>query len=322
MNTCTPRYRSALPQLKDRPFLTDGGLETTLCFIEDWDLPEFAAFVLLDSASGRQSLNQYYQRYIDIARQHQTGLILESPTWRASAKWGALLDYSPDQLTDINRRAIELLAELRSQHATRRTPMVLSGCIGPHSDGYEPATRLSADAAAEYHWLQARAFKATAADMLCAVTMTYVDEAIGVVRAAESVDMPVAISFTVETDGRLPTGPSLAEAINRVDTAVAEPPAYYMINCAHPEHFIEQLRDGGDWLQRIGGLRGNASTKSHAELDAATELDDGDPSAFGQVHVTLKDLLPNLGVFGGCCGTDHRHVQAIAESALGSAHIL
>ncbi|MFK7915474.1 MAG: homocysteine S-methyltransferase family protein [Pseudomonadales bacterium] len=316
MTRCKSPYRRELPQLKERPFLTDGGLETTLCFQEGWELPEFAAFVLLDSASGRQSLQSYYRRYIAIALKHRAGLILESPTWRASLDWGERIGYNPTELNDINHRAIDLLAELRDQSANPSTPMVISGCIGPQGDGYAPESRMSADAAAEYHWVQARTFAASAADMLSALTMTYTDEAIGVVRAAEAVEMPIVISFTVETDGRLPTGPSLEDAIETVDQATLVPPAYYMINCAHPEHFTPQLNNGGQWLKRIGGLRSNASTKSHAELDDTTELDDGNPADFGLAHTRLQALLPRLGVYGGCCGTNERHIQAVAQHCL------
>jgi S-methylmethionine-dependent homocysteine/selenocysteine methylase len=142
--------------------------------------------------------------------------------------------------------------------------------------------------------------------------MTYVDEAIGVTRAAQDAVIPAAISFTVETDGDLPSGQALGEAIEEVDRATDSGPAYYMINCAHPTHF-DSVLDGGDWVGRIRGLRANASTCSHAELDEAEDLDDGDPQDLGARYGELRDRLPALNVVGGCCGTDHRHIGEICS---------
>ncbi|MFK7975880.1 MAG: homocysteine S-methyltransferase family protein [Halioglobus sp.] len=318
MNTQEHVYRCALPQLGSKMFLADGGLETTLIFEEDWELPHFAAFVLLDSPSGSATLRRYYERYIALALQYATGMILESPTWRASPNWGAATGYSDAELTTINQRAIAQLAKLRQTHATEKTPIVLSGCLGPEGDGYNPQRQLSVAQAREYHGLQTAAFADTEADMLCAVTFTYAAEAIGATLAARDADMPIAISFTVETDGHLPSGQSLEDAIAEVDIATKGRPAYYMVNCAHPTHFLSTLMPKGSWTRRIVGIRANASTLSHAELDEATELDAGDPQDFGRQYHTLRQLLPNLRILGGCCGTDHRHIEAAAQCALGT----
>ena len=150
--------------------------------------------------------------------------------------------------------------------------------------------------------------------MVTAITMTHVGEAVGVVRAAEAAGLPVAISFTVETDGRLPTGQPLGEAIEAVDAATGALPAYYMINCAHPTHFAHELGADGGWTGRVRGLRANASCRSHAELDAATDLDAGDPAQLGRQYAELRRLLPQLTVLVGCCCTDLRHVEAIARA--------
>ena len=309
-------YRNALPQLGAQPFLTDGGLETTLTYHEDWDLPAFAAFVLLDSSSGVASLQRYYERYIRLAVDYHCGLILESPTWRAGLRWGTEIGYSPQELEDVNLRAILQLAQLRNRFATAATPMVISGCLGPHDDGYAPATQLSVSQAKQYHSFQAEVFARTDADMLCAVTFTYVEEAIGATQAAVNVGMPIAISFTVETDGKLPSGHSIQEAVREVDQATDNAPAYYMINCAHPSHFQQEFSGQGQWLQRIAGIRANASCKSHSELDEALQLDEGDPHELGRLYRELKATLPQLNVLGGCCGTDHRHIGAIAQHCL------
>jgi homocysteine S-methyltransferase len=152
--------------------------------------------------------------------------------------------------------------------------------------------------------------------MVTPITMANVPEAVGVTRAAQAVGMPAAISFTVETDGRLPTGDSLKEAIESVDTATSRGPAYYMINCAHPDHFAARLAAGELWVRRLRGLCANASTKSHAELDEAGELDDGNPSELGNQYRALRDRLPHLVVLGCCCGTDHRHIAAITAACI------
>jgi homocysteine S-methyltransferase len=304
-------YRDQLPQLGDQLFLTDGGIETTLIFHEGLDLPYFASFVLLRDARGKEALRNYYSRYLDIASETGTGFILEAPTWRASADWGSRLGYDSAKLADVNRQAIAMLEELRHRYAERAGPLVLSGNIGPRGDGYSADERMTASEAEIYHSAQIQAFAPTSADMVCAMTMTYAEEAIGIVRAAKRQGMPVAIGFTTETDGRLPSGQPLRDAIEAVDAATDAAAAYFMVNCAHTEHFCDALRDGEDWTARVRGLRANAARMSHAELDEAEELDDGDPGEFALLYHRLRERLPQLSVFGGCCGTDHRHIGEV-----------
>lgn len=308
------KYRKRLPQTANRLFVTDAGLETELVFIDGRELPHFAAFDLLKDDAGFERLRAYYLRYAEIATAHGLGLLLETPTWRASPAWGARLGYDREALADANRRAVSLLLEIRAAFETPSTPVVVSGNLGPRGDGYRPESRMTAAEAREYHAWQIGTFAATDADLVSVFTMNYVEEAIGVAAAAKAYAMPVAISFTVETDGRLPTGQRLAEAIEATDAATGGHPAYYMINCAHPTHFARTLREGGAWRERIRGLRANASHRSHAELEASRELDDGDPEEFGQQYRALRPLLPRLTVVGGCCGTDHRHVGSICRA--------
>lgn len=309
----TATYRENLPQMNGRTLLTDGGIETTLIFHEGFDLPLFASYVLLDDdAKGRKALRDYYARYIDIARDTRSGFVLESPTWRCSQDWGAKLGHDADAIASFNRKAIALMEELR-QGAGIDEPIVISGNIGPRGDGYAPDTQMTAEEAEAYHRHQIETFAETGADMIGAVTMTHTGEAIGIVRAAKAAGVPVAIAFTVETDGRLPSGQPLGEAIRETDAATGNAPAYYMINCAHPDHFRHVLADDGSgWTARIRGIRANASRMSHAELDESETLDDGNPDELGVDYANLSAALPNLRVFGGCCGTDHRHVRAIA----------
>jgi homocysteine S-methyltransferase len=307
-----PQYRQALPQLKGGIFLADGGLETTLVFEDGIDLPCFAAFPLLDGDEGRATLRGYFARYLGIAARNGVGFVLDTPTWRANADWGAKVGYDAAALARINRDAVTFIADLRAHLANAGQPIVLSAVIGPRGDGYVAGTEMSVAEAERYHSAQVASFADTAADMISAITMTNVPEATGIARAAKAAKMPVVISFTVETDGKLPSGTTLGAAIEAVDAATGGYPAYYMINCAHPTHFESVLR--GSWINRIGGIRANASTKSHAELDAATSLDAGNPQELGQQYRALRKLLPRATVLGGCCGTDHRHVEHICHA--------
>jgi homocysteine S-methyltransferase len=306
-----PRYRDQLPQMSDKVFLTDGGLETTLVFHDHIDLPHFAAFHLLRSQEGRERIERYYDLYARIARARELGFVLESPTWRANAAWAARLGYGREALAEVNRDAIAMMIRVRDRFETESSPMVVSGSLGPRGDGYEPGRLMSAREAEAYHGEQIDAFRDTEADMISAMTLNYVEEAVGIARAARSAGMPVVISFTVETDGRLPTGMSLEDAVLTVDRETARAPAYYMVNCAHPSHFAALL-DGSGWTARLRGLRANASRRSHAELDAAPDLDDGDPVELARSYRALRTRMPGLTVLGGCCGTDHRHIEQIA----------
>ena len=310
------RYRDRLPQLDGRLFMTDGGLETTLIFHDGFDLPEFAAVDLLRSEKGTAALRSYYVRYAELARELGVGLVLESPTWRASPGWAERLGYSVAELDALNRASIALMEEIRDRYESPETPFVISGCIGPQGDGYAPDELLSADAAEEYHSVQISTFADTAADLVTAITMTYAAEAIGIVRASAKAGLLAAISFTVETHGRLPSGQALGEAIDQVDRETGHAAAYFMINCAHPTHFEDVLEPGAPWVARVRGVRANASMKSHAELDEATTLDDGDPDDLARRHESLRLGLPTLSVVGGCCGTDDRHVAAICRALL------
>ncbi|HEY2297471.1 MAG TPA: homocysteine S-methyltransferase family protein [Jatrophihabitans sp.] len=286
--------------------VTDGGLETDLIFHHGIDLPAFAAFPLLDDERGRALLTDYYRGYADIARDAGAGLVLESATWRANPDWGAAVGYDTAALDRVNRESIEFLCELREQFAVADT--TIGGAIGPRGDGYRPGARVDPDEAAMYHRAQLDAFAAAGADLATAYTLTDPGEAVGVVLAARQAGLPIGISFTVETDGRLPDGTSLKDAIAAVDEAA--PPDHFGVNCAHPTHVRPALEDGM-WRERIKVLRANASKQSHAELDDADELDDGDPAELAAAQHAIAPLLPTVTVLGGCCGTDVRHVAAL-----------
>ena len=311
------KYRQSLLQLRGDFFLTDGGIETTLIFLEGQDLPHFAAFHLLRTREGESSLRKYFRTYAALAQKYQCGLLLETATWRASNDWGDKLGYSSDELAEANKKSVRLLEEVRDEYETPRTPIVISGCVGPRGDGYVPGNKMSDKQAEDYHSVQVETFAGTAADLVTAITMNYAEEAVGLARAAQNAALPVVISLTVETDGKLPTGQALGDAIQQVDDATSGYPAYFMINCAHPTHFSSVVAGDEPWLERIRGLRANASTMSHAELNEAPELDAGNPAELGNEYAALKRRqLKSVNVFGGCCGTDHRHIEQIALACL------
>ena len=313
-----PRYRNGLPQLSGKVFLTDGGLETWLVFLEKVDLPCFAAFPLVMEEAGRERLARYFRPYLKTARERGVGFILDTPTWRASTDWGDRLGYSRQALASINRQSVAVATALRDGFDSERSPIVINGVLGPRGDGYRADVRMDEAEAERYHCAQIETFRDTEADMVSAITMTYSAEAIGIARAATSCSLPVVISFTVEVDGRLPSGETLAEAIEGVDAATDGAAAYYMVNCAHPTHLGNLPVIGAWWRDRVRGFRANASVLSHAELDAATELDPGDPEELARQFRTLRGQMPRLSVLGGCCGTDHRHIAAICEACVPS----
>jgi homocysteine S-methyltransferase len=299
--------RRPLTLLDGGTFITDGGMETIFIFRDGLELPDFASFVLLDDTDGLEALRAYYRTYVAIAARHGAGIVLDTPTWRANADWGARLGYDAEALDDVNRRGVTLLEEVRTQG--KSIEMLISGCIGPRGDSYVVDDAMSPDEAQAYHSAQISTFASTSADLVSALTLNDADEAVGIARAAAEAGIPSVISFTVETDGRLPSGQELRDAVAEVDDATDDAPAYYMINCAHPTHFEDVLAHGG--LERVRALRANASTKSHAELDEAEELDQGDPDDLAARYRGLRSLMPNLTVVGGCCGTDERHIEAI-----------
>lgn len=294
-----------------RPFLTDGGLETDLVFNDGCELPLFSAFVLLETEAGRAALRRYFDRYLDIAEETGRGFVLDTPTWRANAGWAGRHGLAPDDMRRINAEAVRMAHAIRASRSWHDR-ILINGNIGPAGDGYSADQKLSPEAAQEVHSPQIETFAREGVDLAIALTMTHAGEAIGVARAAAALGVPAGLCFTVETDGRLPDGTSLAAAIAAVEEATGGTPLFYGVNCAHPTHFLGEL--DGAWRERIGIVRANASTLSHAELDQATELDDGDPHDFGRHYETLAARLPRLRIVGGCCGSDCRHVAAVARA--------
>jgi homocysteine S-methyltransferase len=310
-----------LPHIDGRTYLSDGGFETTLIFHEGWNLPIGEAFVLLESEKGRKAIRDYFDRFLPMAVKHGTGFILESPTWRANPDWAAKAGYDRYRLAELNRAGIALMREVRTKTETPRTPIIISGNIGPRGDGYDPGALMSVSEATAYHAWQISIFREENVDCVSAFTMTNVNEAIGVTLAAKQAAVPRVISFTLEIDGRLPTGETLGEAITAVDRASGAAPAYFMINCAHPTHFADALEAGSSWVKRLRAIRANSSCKSHAELNNSPELDTGNPQELGQQYAALLRRFPHINVLGGCCGTDHRHIACISEACCHNDHL-
>ncbi len=297
-------------------FLTDGGLETTLIFHQGLHLNHFSAFELLKDKKGRDALQQYYTPYLNMAHRYELDFIMETPTWRANPDWGNRLGYTAYELNVLNKLAVHFVRNLVHAHHLPDNRVIISGNIGPRGDGYKATSCMTAEEAATYHTHQIQSFALADADMVTAMTLNYSAEAIGVVQAARSFNIPVVISFTVETDGKLPDGETLGEAIRKTDDATGHYAAHYMINCAHPEHFSNTIEKGDDWKLRIRGIRANASTKSHVELDECDTLDAGDKCLLADGYKQLKQWLPNLCVIGGCCGTDHSHLEKIYQKLM------
>ena len=273
--------------------------------------------MLVETEAGRTALTRYFARYIALAAQGGTGFVLDTATWRANMGWAARMGMDEAAIRAANLRAVDFAQGLRKAHETRDLPIVINGVVGPSGDGYRIEATLSPEAAEAVHRVQIEALAGAGADMVSAVTMTHPGEAIGIARAARRAGLPHALSFTVETDGRLPNGQPLQAALAEVETATGGSALFYMVNCAHPAHFARDL--DGPMRARIGGLRANASRLSHAELDMATELDDGDPEEFGHFYATFARFLPHLRLVGGCCGSDHRHVGAACGHLHGTA---
>ncbi|MCF8479584.1 MAG: homocysteine S-methyltransferase family protein [Rhodospirillum sp.] len=315
-----PKYRDALPQLstnRTNPFITDGGMGTTFIYRLGLSLPHFAAFTLLETAEGEGVLWDFFASYAQLARDRGIGILLDTPTWRASADWGEKLGYDAPALERANLRAVDQLLRLRAEYETAEAPLVISGCIGPRGDGYNPERPVGTAEARAYHAAQIETFARSETDMISAMTLTHGAEALGMVQAAVAVGIPIVPSFTLETNGHLPSGETLGDAIALVDDATGGAPPYYQINCAHPVHFRAVLETGGPRIARVRAVRVNASDKSHAELDNAITLDEGDPEDLGRQVGALSVLVPNLVVAGGCCGTDHRHIVAIHGASIG-----
>ena len=307
-------YRDALPQTHGSTLLTDSGIETEVIFGAGRELPSFALFPLLADSEGRAILDRYYRGHLAVAAEHGLGYVLETPSWRSNPTWGASMGYSQDAIDDLDRQGVEFLTQIRRTSPLVTGPMPVSGLLGPRGDGYAIDSVMTVDEARRYHQHQIGVFADAGCDLVSACTLTYAAEGLGIALAAREHEIPVMIYFTLETDGRLPDGSRLGDAIAEIDTATEGYVGYYGINCAHPDHIARALDESHDWAGRVLALRANASRLSHAELDEADDLDSGDPEELAEGYLTLLETFTDASVFGGCCGTGVRHIRAIATA--------
>ncbi|RDW84532.1 hypothetical protein BP6252_02122 [Coleophoma cylindrospora] len=319
-----PSSTPNLPQLHSRrPFLTEGGLETALVYQHGYDLPSFASWPLLSSPAGCAILRELHSSYVHIAQSHQTGIVLETQTWRASEPWMRIIAPGEDpkaKVRSVTSDTVALLKSIRAELATELCPIVISGCLGPLGDAYKLSATQDLQVFTDGYAELVRCLADAGVDMLSLMTTSNIVEATAAATLAREAGLPILISFGVETDGALLGGMPLEEAIAQVDAATGAYPVYFGVNCAHPEHFLPVLRRMDARVRgRIGCLRANSSQKSHAELDNSATLDRGDVAALARTHTELLSLLPGLKVVGGCCGTDEEHVSAIADVVLGPA---
>lgn len=308
MGTQRPR----LPHESDRLFLTDGGTETWLIHKRGLEVPHFSSFHLLRDRAATEAIRGYYRAFAAIAVDHGTAFIFDSLTYRASRDWGALFGYSREALEDANHACLALYREVASEAGLVDDDVVISGCVGPMRDAYEGNDAPSADAAEAYHRAQIATFRKADVDVVTALSLSSSQEALGIARAGRAAGVPVAISFMVEKDHRLQSGETLHAAIEAVDRATDRAVAYYLINCAHPLDFGPALAHE-PWIERVRGVRANASKHDHAFLSRMDHLDEGDADELAGQYGDLKARFPHMNVFGGCCGTDFHHVRKISE---------
>ena len=303
--------RAARTPVGDELYLTDSGIETDLIYNHGLDLPYFAPFPLLETAEGRGTLQQYFREHLEVARERGVGVVFETPTWRASPDWGSRLGYDRSQLAALNDQAVTLLLELRETNGAG-IPFVVSGNVGPRNDGYDVDAEMTTAEAADYHSWQVGVLASSGVDVVSALTIDYVAEGIGIADAAAGARTPSVISFTTDAQGNLPDGTTVARAIERIDAEAVASPAYYMLNCTHPQHIMRMLSEGGQWRDRVRGLRANSSPSGLIEPPAGQALDPGDIEGFGVLMRQVHEVAPSVTILGGCCGTDVRHIRAIA----------
>lgn len=307
---------TSVPEPGGRTFLTEGGIETYMQYKKGHELRHFCLFELMNDERAMADLHTYHVRLIEVALKHKVGAVLDGVHYRTSRDWGRLLGYSPQALADIVIRGIEFYKELAREYETADSPMPVSGVVGPRGDAYDIGRIMAPDEAEDYHSEQIATMKAAGADFVTALTFSQVEEAIGVTRAAIAHDIPVVISFSVNKDGHLKTGAPLGEAIASVDRATGNAPRYYMVNCAHPVDFAPAFKAPGAWVKRLCGLRANASSLDHGTLCQLGHLEEGNPVELGRQMADMAARFSHINVWGGCCGTDHVHIDEIAKAVV------
>ncbi|MGR3290894.1 MAG: homocysteine S-methyltransferase family protein [Paracoccaceae bacterium] len=310
----------ALPVPDGPTYLTTAGCETYMEYKKGFKFRHFCMFELLDNPAATDALRMYYRDILQVAQTYRKGTILCDIHYRASSDWGALVGYDPDQLDEISLRIMEFYQQLVDEHASADTPVLISNCIGPRGDAYQTNPKLTEQSAQDYHSAQINLLAGAGADLVTGLTLNSVPEAIGITRAAQQAGVPVVIAFTLDRTARLKTGPTLKQAIEQVDAATGSGPAYYMLNCIHPDDF-EPALEPGDWIRRLNGIRPNASAMGKGILCKLDHLEQGDPVELGQQMGDLARRFPHISVWGGCCGTDAVHIGEICRNVVAVRNI-
>ncbi len=294
-------------------YLTEGGFETELMYLHGFELPCFAAFMLLERKDGTAALRALYERTCDVAAEEGFGVLLGWLNYRASPDWGAKLGLSASALREATLRSIAFLEEIRAAYAGQVPRFLISDAIGPRGDAYGTGGAITEAEAEDYHAVQLETLAGSAVDVIWPAAFNNVPEAIGVARAAQALGQRVAVSWSLASNGRLTSGPGLEEAVTRVDAAVPGGVAWHGINCSHPVEFAHALT-GGAWQARLRCIRPNAVSMDKVALCKLGHLEDGDPAELGRQMGQVARQFPAMDVWGGCCGTDHRHLREIARN--------
>lgn len=293
-------------------YLTEGGVETEILYKWGYELPHFAMFPLLERSDARSVIRDMYKRYLDVTARYGLAALMGGFDYRASPDWGAKLGYSRQGLHDATIGSIEFLRELAGEYQGALSDTRIMGYVGPRGDAYLGKSRMSVEESRDYHSVQVQTLKTAKVDLITAMTFNAIDEAIGVVEACRAADIPVSISFSLDSSHHLNTGPSLKDAIAQVDAATDHYTSFFGLNCSHPYEF-EPAIDETDWMKRVRVIRPNAAKMDKISLCKLGHLEEGNPVELGQQMASVLDRFPHMDIWGGCCGTCETHLEEIAK---------
>lgn len=299
------------------PIITDGGIETRIMFETNLSMdPELQVAALVPDPDGAAALRSIYESYIKAAGEFGLPIVIGTPTFRASLNFARRAGHGGEEsVRELNVGAVRLLRQLREDSDHR--PIFIAGVIGPSGDAYTPGDALGAPEAAAYHRLQTEVLAEEGVEFLFAPTFPAVDEALGVAMAMGRSGLPYVVSFVLDTAGRVLDGTPLTAAIERIDNEALPPPLYYSISCVYPDVAARALedaaRDSKTLVGRIAELKANGSPLGTDELVRLDHIEATPPEPFAELLWSLHESHPVLRVIGGCCGTDDRHIRALAE---------
>ncbi|MBW2409401.1 MAG: homocysteine S-methyltransferase family protein [Deltaproteobacteria bacterium] len=276
--------------------------------------PYIANAGLIYDQAGKQAMTRIYRQYIDIASRYRLPMIVSAPTWRASSERINKSAYSGRET--MVKDCADFINRIRQDVSQSADCIYIAGLIACRGDSYEPREALTADKAEAYHRLQAQELAHAGVDFILAATLPAVSEALGIAAALSQCAIPYSLSFVIRSDGRVLDGTPLQAAIEKIDAAVNPGPLFYQINCVHPAIFRKAIEQSEPGFDRLLGLQANTSEKSPEELDGLGYLDTSEPEEFAESMLALHTHF-GLKIIGGCCGTDHRHIEEIAKRLSG-----